>query len=200
MWRSRVSFLGFPRLSKQWRFFLLQWLLFSYDLILLFCVYLIVSGRSWFPENESISIFFKWCHFETALGSFRNGYGDGNENSRKAAKQQLCACSTLFGAFGCHCFTNTTWKFLVLRCMKDEWTWENDFLFSLPEQWYSWLSHFEFNTRKIRQCFSIWTRWSIRAKKFEAARIHFLCGQFRCHRCCRCLSSLFHRRKDFVSY
>ena len=28
----------------------------------------------------------------------------------------------------------------------------------------------------------------------------FVWGQFRCHRCCRCLSSLFHRRKDFVPY
>ena len=61
--------------------------------------------------------------------------------------------------------------------MKDEWAWENDFLFSLSEQWYSCLSHFEFDTRKIRQDFQF-ERDGIRAKKFEAARIHFLCDVF----------------------
>ena len=86
------------------------------------------------------------------IGSFSKDDGDGNQNGKKAIKQQLCSCITLF--FCRHC-TTTTWKCLISRFVEDVNTRER-LSCSFPELPY------RFKSRKICEI------------KFEVGRVHFL--------------------------
>ena len=49
-----------------------------------------------------------------AIGSLSNNDGDGNENGKKLANQQLFTCIMLFCTFLCRSCTTTTWNCLTL--------------------------------------------------------------------------------------
>ena len=104
--------------------------------------------------------------FSSSIGSLSNDDGDGNENDKKAiAKQQLCTCITLFCTFLSRRCTTTTWKCLISRFVEDGNT-RQQLSFSFPELWYSLL---EFNSRKICQHLTKWTRWNKRDKVWSSA-------------------------------
>ena len=70
---------------------------------------------------------------------------EGEKSKRfRLAKQQLCACITLFCTFLCRRWTTTTWKCLISRFVEDVNS--RRLFFCFPELWYSLL---EFNSRKI---------------------------------------------------
>ena len=50
------------------------------------------------------------------------------QKKNKTAKQQPCACITLFCTFLCHRCTTTKWNFLISRFSRT-WTEDNNFLF-----------------------------------------------------------------------
>ena len=60
---------------------------------------------------------------EQSVGSFSNDDGEGNEYVKKAivyqAKQQPCACSTLFLYISLSSLQTTSWKCLISRFMED---------------------------------------------------------------------------------
>ena len=120
--------------------------------------------------------------------------GSGNENRKKGdrfrlAKQQLCTCITLFVHFFCYS-TTKTWKYIISRFLDDMNT-RKRLSFSFPELWYSVL---KFNSSKIRQHLTNWTRQSKRDKVWSSA--NSLSKQsFRSRRRFWCLSSLVSIRR-----
>ena len=90
----------------------------------------------------------------SAIGSLSNDDRDGKENGKKLAKQQLYACIMLFCTFLCRRCTTTKWNCLISRSLEDVNTRQRT-PFSFPELWYGSL---EFNSRKIRQHLTKWTR------------------------------------------
>ena len=98
----------------------------------------------------------------------------------RLAKQQLCTCITLFCTFLCRRCTTTTWKCLISRFVEDVKT-RQRLSFSFPELWYSLL---EFNSRKICQHLTKWTRWNKRDKVWSSATSLFKWRiRGRCRRC-----------------
>ena len=81
----------------------------------------------------------------------------------RLAKQQLCTSITLE-----HC-TTTTWNFLVSRLMEDVNT-RQLFSFSSSELRFSPL---EFNSNKIRQHMTNWTRWNKRREVWDSTKSIF---------------------------
>ena len=142
-------------------------------------------------------------HVMSRGGYFRNfwvvveisdGDGDSKEKEKKSkrfrlAKQQLCACITLFCTFLCRRCTTTTWKCLISRFVEDLNS--RRLFFCFPELWYSLL---EFNSRKIFQHFMNWMscNWDKRDKVWSSANSLFK-WRFRNRRRRRCLSSYWPR-------
>ena len=112
---------------------------------------------------------------------------EGEKSKRfRFAKQQLCACITLFCTFLCRRCTTTTWKCLISRFVED--VNGRRLFFCFPELWYSLL---EFNSRKICQHFMNWMscNWDKRDKVWSSANSLFK-WRFRNRRRYCCLSSL----------
>ena len=112
---------------------------------------------------------------------------EGEKSKRfRFAKQQLCACITLFCTFLCRRWTTTTWKCLISRFVEDVNS--RRLFFCFPELWYSLL---EFNARKICQHFMNWMscNWNKRDKVWSSANSLFK-WRFRNRRRYCCLSSL----------
>ena len=110
-------------------------------------------------------LFFDWAAKATTTAT-----GNGNENRKKSerfrlAKQQLCACITLFCTFLCPHSTTETWKDLISRLVDDVNT-RKLLSFSFTELRYSLL---EFNSSKICQHLTNWTRWNNRDKVWSSA-------------------------------
>ena len=128
---------------------------------------------------------------------------EGEKSKRfRFAKQQLCACITLFCTFLCRRWTTTTWKCLISRFVEDVNS--RRLFFCFPELWYSLL---EFNSRKICQHVMNWMscNWDKRDKVWSSANSLFK-WRFRNRRRHCCLSSLlasfffaFFAHLDFVS-
>ena len=89
-------------------------------------------------------------------------------NRIRLTKQQLSTWITLFCTFLCRRCTTMTWNCLISRFEEDVNT-RRPPSFSFPEPRYSPL---EFNSRKIRQHLTKWTRWNKRDK--VSTRTHFL--------------------------
>ena len=106
-------------------------------------------------------------------------------NRFRLAKQQLCTCITLFCTFLCRRCTTTTWMCLISRFVEDVNT-RQRLCFSFPELWYSLL---EFNSSKIYQHLTNWTRWNKRDKVWSSANSLFK-WRFRSRRRSCCWSSL----------
>ena len=111
----------------------------------------------------------------------------------RLAKQQLCTCVTLFCTFLCRQCTTTTWKCLILRFVEDVNT-RQRLSFSFPELWCSLL---EFNSRKICQHLTKWTRWNKREKVWGSATSLFK-WRIRCRRRRCCLSSLWLKQPVYL--
>ena len=112
---------------------------------------------------------------------------EGEKSKRfRLAKQQLCACITLFCTFLCRRWTTTTWKCLISRFVEDVNS--RRLFFCFPELWYSLL---EFNSRKICQHFMNWMscNWNKRDKVWSSANSLFK-WRFRNRRRRCCVSSL----------
>ena len=95
---------------------------------------------------------------------------DVSENGKKnttfrLAKQQLCKSITLFCTFVCRHCTTTTWKCLISRFVLGTWTQGNDFRFLFL----NFDTPVEFNSRKICQHLTNWTRWNKRYKIWNRA-------------------------------
>ena len=122
------------------------------------------------------------------LGSLGNDNGDsnGNEKSKKVIGLDLqnnnFARASRFFCLRCMTFT-TTWKCLISRFVEDVNTRRLSFSFS--ELWYSLL---EFNSRKICQHLTNWTRWDMRDKVWSSTNSLFK-WRFRKRRRCCCLNS-----------
>ena len=170
----------------------------SFECTLLFHATRDCSKMSQFHAVHLTLAFFNGAILRT-LGSFSNDYGNGNEN-RKKAKQPLCTCSTLFGTFRCRCLTTTTWNFLVLRCIKDDVNMRKRFSFFSFRTMIQLLKSFWIWHKKNSPRFSIWTRWNKGEEVWGSENSPIMWRQFRCHRCRRCLSPLFHRWKDLIAY
>ena len=104
------------------------------------------------------------------LGSLSDDDDDGSENGKKnkrfrLAKQQLCKCITFFCTFVCRHRTTTTWKCIISRFVGNVNTGQR-LPFSFSELWYS---PSEFNSRKICQHLTNWTRWNKRDKIWNRA-------------------------------
>ena len=117
------------------------------------------------------------------IGNLSNDDGDGDENGKKSnrfrfAKQQLCTCITC----------------LFSRFVEDVNT-RQRLCFSFPELWYSLL---EFNSSKIYQHLTNWTRWNKRDKVWSSANSHFK-WRFRSRRRFCCLNSLLSRSRNFAT-
>ena len=95
-----------------------------------------------------------------------------------------CA-SRFFWTFLCRHCTTTTWNYLISRFVEDTNT-NQRLSFSFSELWYSPL---KFNSRKICQHLTNWTRWNNRDKVWSSMKSLFK-WRFRSRHCC-CLSSLF---------
>ena len=80
-------------------------------------------------------------------------------NRFRLAKQQLCTYITLFCTFLCRHCTTTTWNCLFSCFVEDASGNTRQLCFSFPELWYSLL---EFNSCKIFQHLTNWTRWNKR--------------------------------------
>ena len=106
-------------------------------------------------------------------------------NRFRLAEQQLCTCITLFCTFLSRRCTATTWKCLISRFVEDG-NIRRLLSFSFPELWYSPL---EFNSKKVWQELTNWTRWNERDKVWGSANSLFK-WRFRSRRRRRCLSSL----------
>ena len=110
---------------------------------------------------------------------------EGEKSKRfRFAKQQLCACITLFCTILGRRWTTTTWKCLISRFVEDVNS--RRLFFCFPELWYSLL---EFNSRKICQHLMNLTRWNKRDKVWSSATLLFK-WRFRNRRRHCCLSSL----------
>ena len=106
----------------------------------------------------------------------------------RLAKQQLCTSITLV-----HC-TTTTWNFLVSRLMEDVNT-RQLFSFSFSELRFSPL---EFNSNKIRQHMTNWTRWNKRREVWNSKKSIFK-WRFRSRRRRECWSPLLTCRGRFLT-
>ena len=115
-------------------------------------------------------------------------------NRFRLTKHKLCTCITLFCTFLCRRCTNTTWKCLISRFVEDVNT-RQRLCFSFPELWYSLL---EFNSSKIYQHLTNWTRWNKRDKVWSSANSHFK-WRFRSRRRFCCLNSLLSRSRNFAT-
>ena len=93
--------------------------------------------------------------------------------------------SRSFWTFLCRRCTTTTWNYLISRFVEDTNT-SQRLSFSFSELWYSPL---KFNSRKICQHLTHWTRWNMRDKVSSSMNSLFK-WRFRSRHCC-CLSSLF---------
>ena len=122
------------------------------------------GGNFWLNFELLANLYtFMAAPTRTILRNLSRDDGDFNENDRdqsnrfELAKQQLCACITLFGTLHCRHCTTTTWK----RHENATTT-----FFSFPEPRYSFL---EFNSRKICQHLKNWHRWNKRDKVWSCA-------------------------------
>ena len=122
-------------------------------------------------------------------GSLSNDYGDVNENGQncnrfRLAKQQLCACITLFGTFLCRHCTTTMWKCLYFTFCRGSEHKTTTFFF------FSWTLIQSFRTQLQKKCQHLtnWTRWNKRDKVWSSATSLFQC-RFRGRRGRCCLSS-----------
>ena len=107
-------------------------------------------------------------------------------NTLRLAKQQLSTCITPFHQFLCRPRMSAKQKCLISRFVEDVNT-RQRLSFSFPELWYSLL---EFNSRKICQHLTNWTRWN-KADKVWSSANPLIQWRFRSrHRRCY-LSSLF---------
>jgi len=97
------------------------------------------------------------------------------------AKQELCRCITLFCTFLCRHCTTTTWKRLISR-FEETVNRRQRLSFSFPVLWHSPL---EFNSRKICQHLTNWTRRNKRHKVWGSANALFK-WRFRSRRRRRC--------------
>ena len=103
----------------------------------------------------------------------------------RLTKQQRCTCIMLFCTFLSRRCTATTWKCLISRFVEDRNT-RQHLSFSFPELWYRPL---EFNSKKVWQELTNWTRWNERDKVWGSANSLFK-WRFRSRSRRRCLSSL----------
>ena len=100
-------------------------------------------------------------------------------------KRNGARASRFFRTFLCRRCTTTTWNYLISRFVEDTNT-SQRLSFSFPELWYSPL---KFNSRKICQHLTNWTRWNMRDKVWSSMKSLFK-WRFGSRHCC-CLSSLF---------
>ena len=92
------------------------------------------------------------------------------KKNNRLAKQQLCTCITPFNCtFVCRHCTTTTWECLISRFVENVNT-RQRLPFSFSELWYTPL---EFNSRKVCQHLTNWTRWNKRDKIWSSANLLF---------------------------
>ena len=106
----------------------------------------------------------------------------------RLAKQQLCACITLFCTFRSRRCTTTTWKCLISRFVDDLNTRQQLAFF------FSWtlIQSFRIQPPNICQHLTNWTRWNKRDKVWGSANSLFK-WRFRSRRRRCCFSSLISR-------